>query len=77
MKYNAKLIEPIVAFKIKGDVRFDNNAFLNISFVSGCALFCFPEILQNDGSLFTERFFFGEEDYEFSLRFLTELRSSI
>ncbi|MBP6970900.1 MAG: glycosyltransferase family 2 protein [Bacteroidaceae bacterium] len=53
------------------DVKYSdicNNAFLNISFVSGCALFCFPEILQNDGSLFTERFFFGEEDYEFSLR---------
>lgn len=40
---------------------------LDITFVTGCALMIRPELLE-DGKLFTERFFFGEEDYEFSLR---------
>ncbi len=39
-----------------------------VSFVSGCALFCTASCLQSDGNLLTERFFFGEEDYEFALR---------
>lgn len=42
--------------------------FLPISFVTGCALFCLPSVLEPDGSLLTERFFFGEEDFDFSLR---------
>ncbi|HZK03098.1 MAG TPA: glycosyltransferase [Bacteroidaceae bacterium] len=42
--------------------------FLNISFITGCALFFYSDVLSNDGKLFTERFFFGEEDFEFSLR---------
>lgn len=39
-----------------------------ITFVTGCALFFMPDVLDTDGSLFTERFFFGEEDFDFSLR---------
>ena len=42
--------------------------FLPISFVTGCALYFLPSVLQQDGSLFTERFFFGEEDFDFSMR---------
>ena len=42
--------------------------YLPISFVTGCALFILPSVLQPDGSLFTESFFFGEEDFDFSMR---------
>lgn len=42
--------------------------YIPISFVTGCALFFYPELLDGEGRLFTERFFFGEEDFEFSLR---------
>ena len=38
-----------------------------VTFVSGCALFVDAHIFRDFG-LLTERFFFGEEDYEFSLR---------
>ncbi len=41
---------------------------IDITFVTGCALFFYPELLDNDGRIFTERFFFGEEDFDFSLR---------
>lgn len=41
---------------------------IDISFVTGCALFFYPELLDEQGHLFTERFFFGEEDFEFSMR---------
>ena len=39
---------------------------LDITFVTGCALMVRPALVES-GRLFTERFFFGEEDYEFSL----------
>lgn len=42
--------------------------YLPISFVTGCALYFLPSVLQPDGTLFTERFFFGEEDFDFSMR---------
>ena len=42
--------------------------YIPISFVTGCALFFYPELLDEQGSLLTERFFFGEEDFELSLR---------
>lgn len=42
--------------------------YIPISFVTGCALFFYPELLDEEGHLLTERFFFGEEDFEFSLR---------
>ncbi|MFR9585434.1 MAG: glycosyltransferase family 2 protein [Rikenellaceae bacterium] len=38
-----------------------------ISFITGCALFITKELHTVD-KLFTEKFFFGEEDFEFSLR---------
>lgn len=38
-----------------------------ISLITGCALF-FPLSLLDDGPLLTERFFFGEEDFDFSIR---------
>jgi GT2 family glycosyltransferase len=38
-----------------------------ISFISGCALFAKTEVFNKYG-LLSERFFFGEEDYEFSWR---------
>ena len=43
----------------------------DITFVTGCALFVRPSVLR-DGRLFTEQFFFGEEDYNFSMRMLQE-----
>ena len=42
--------------------------YIDISFVTGCALFFYPELLDEHGHLLTERFFFGEEDFEFSMR---------
>lgn len=42
--------------------------FVPVTFISGCALLCKSGILESDGKLLTERFFFGEEDYEFALR---------
>lgn len=42
--------------------------FIPVTFLSGCALFFHASLLQADGTPLTERFFFGEEDYEFSLR---------
>lgn len=41
----------------------------NVSFVTGCALFINKSIFEDYG-LLTERFFFGEEDWEFSLRMM-------
>ncbi len=40
---------------------------INISFVTGCALFFVPVILENN-KIFVEKFFFGEEDFDFSFR---------
>lgn len=42
--------------------------YIPISFVTGCALYFYPELLDEQGHLLTERFFFGEEDFELSLR---------
>lgn len=39
-----------------------------VSFISGCALFADDSLLDSEGHLFTERFFFGEEDFEFAHR---------
>ena len=51
----------------KKDIEF-NKEVINISFITGCALFIRPELLNENGVLFTEKFFFGEEDFELSLR---------
>ncbi len=42
--------------------------FIPITFITGCALFAHSSLLMEDGNLLTNRFFFGEEDYEFSMR---------
>ena len=49
------------------DTELCGEEYLKISFISGCALFFYPDLLE-DGKLLTERFFFGEEDFDFSLR---------
>ena len=46
-----------------------------ITFVTGCALYFDTKILLEDGGLFTERFFFGEEDFNFCLRMKKERRA--
>lgn len=48
--------------------------YIPISFITGCALFFTDRILDEDGRLFTERFFFGEEDFAFSIRMKKEKR---
>ena len=42
--------------------------YIDISFVTGCALFVPASLLDAEQRLLTERFFFGEEDFEFSIR---------
>ncbi len=49
---------------------------LPITFVTGCALFFRKELLAAE-PLFTERFFFGEEDYYFSMRMQKEQRTMV
>lgn len=41
---------------------------INVTFLTGCALFFRPNILREDGGIFTEDFFFGEEDFNFCLQ---------
>ncbi len=41
--------------------------YIPVSFITGCALFFTKDSIVND-AVFTERFFFGEEDFEFCLR---------
>lgn len=50
------------------DDAIKENEYIPISFVTGCALFFPAELLDGEGNLLTERFFFGEEDFEFSMR---------
>lgn len=49
-------------------VNFKKGDFLRCTFITGCALFITPDVLTKDNKVFTERFFFGEEDFEFSMR---------
>lgn len=46
--------------------------YIGIGFVTGCALWFLPEVIGKDNKLLTERFFFGEEDFEFSMRMRRE-----
>ena len=39
-----------------------------IGFVTGCALYFTPQVIYDGFTPFTDRFFFGEEDFDFSLR---------
>ena len=43
------------------------NEYRRISFINGCALFTRAELIRNIGYL-SEKFFFGEEDFELSMR---------
>lgn len=45
---------------------------INCSFVTGCALLFKKEVLNDVNELFTEKYFFGEEDFELSLRLKKE-----
>ena len=45
-----------------------NKDFFDITFVTGCALLIGKSSLEQDNTLFTERFFFGEEDFDLSMR---------
>ena len=47
--------------------RIGENELKNISFINGCALCIRKSVIQNFGFL-SEKFFFGEEDFEFSMR---------
>lgn len=47
--------------------------YININLITGCALFAKRELLGSEG-LLTNRFFFGEEDFDFSLRMQEEGR---
>lgn len=48
------------------------NTPFTISFISGCALFFHTSLLNEQAELLYNDFFFGEEDYEFSLRMKKE-----
>lgn len=52
----------------QGDDAIKESEFIPITLVTGCALFFPAELLDADNRLLTERFFFGEEDFEFSMR---------
>ena len=54
--YYAKMDESVV-----------KDEFIDVSFVTGCALLFSPDLI-HDHKLLTEDFFFGEEDFEFSMR---------
>lgn len=54
----------------------DGKSELPITFVTGCALFVRKEAVAKQ-PLFTERFFFGEEDFDFSLRMQEENKKMI
>jgi len=48
-------------------VNIKEREFINITFVTGCALFFNSELVEKN-DIFTEKFFFGEEDFDFSMR---------
>lgn len=58
-------------FAKKKAVCVKNN--LDITFITGCAVFARRDVLLHH-KIFTERFFFGEEDFELSIRMKKEKR---
>lgn len=46
--------------------------YIDCSFVTGCAMLFSDNSLKTDGSLYSEAFFFGEDDFELALRFKRE-----
>ena len=55
---------------------FEGKHELPITFVTGCALLVRKEMVDKE-PLFTEQFFFGEEDFEFSLRMQKENKKMV
>lgn len=54
------------AGKTTADIK--EKCYIPITFVTGCALYIPISLLYDGTKVFTERFFFGEEDFEFSMR---------
>ena len=48
--------------------------YKDITFVTGCALLFTKNTLRKDGGIFTEDYFFGEEDFNFSLTMKSKQR---
>ena len=48
--------------------RVREKEFIECSFITGCCMMFTPDVLDSDGAIFTERFFYGEEDFELALR---------
>ena len=44
------------------------NEFIPCTFITGCALFCTPDVLIDKNTIFTDAFFHGEEDFDFGIR---------
>ena len=42
--------------------------YIPCTFITGCALFFVPSLLMESRHIFTEKFFFGEEDFELAFR---------
>ncbi|OUP07132.1 hypothetical protein B5F34_11910 [Mediterranea sp. An20] len=42
--------------------------YISCTYITGCALFFVPSLLMENKNIFTEKFFFGEEDFELGLR---------
>ena len=59
-------------YRDKSEEMVNGMTGFRVSFVSGCALFCCKDVLDGNGELLSERFFFSEEDYEFALRMRAE-----
>lgn len=55
---------------VKGEQIKQNKSFsyLDVTFLTGCALYFKPELLDESHKIFIEDFFFGEEDFNFCLR---------
>lgn len=56
------------------DSNLPSNEAFPVTFVSGCALLAKASLLNGEGELLSNRFFFGEEDYDFSFRMKREGR---
>lgn len=49
-----------------------NAKYIKCSFITGCAMLFTEECLKKNGDLFSEKYFFGEDDFELALRFKRE-----
>ncbi len=60
----------IYHFADKNESVIPHKESLPCTYITGCALFFAPEVLDEENRLLTEKFFFGEEDFEFGLRMM-------